>query len=77
MGAVGDCARSVGRRVGLVGARAVAIGAPMPVVGAGRKGAERIRRALPDVMISDPKYLAHDPWDLWVSRPDALRALVR
>ncbi len=43
---------------------------------AGRKGARSVSR-LEGLVVSAPTYGAHDPWDLWRTRPDALRALVQ
>lgn len=43
---------------------------------AGRKGCQTVRQQLPDRIVSTPEYASHDPWDLWASRPQALRAIV-
>jgi DNA primase len=44
---------------------------------AGRRGIDKLRKALPGVLVSAPSYGAHDPWDLWISKPAVLTALVR
>lgn len=43
----------------------------------GREGAAEVRKLFPRKFVSTPVFAAHDPWDLWVSRPEALKALVR
>lgn len=44
---------------------------------AGRSAAQKYRdRLAPGVIVSTPEFGAHDVWDLWVTRPDALRGLV-
>ncbi len=41
----------------------------------GRDGCERVRRAFPNKLVTAPKYAAHDPWDLWKTRPQFLGIL--
>jgi hypothetical protein len=45
---------------------------------AGREACRRMTMDLTEggVIVSAPAYAAHDPWDLWVARPQALRGLV-
>jgi hypothetical protein len=45
----------------------------------GRQAAARLASTFTaaGLVVSTPAYAAHDPWDLWRSRPDALRALTR
>lgn len=42
---------------------------------ASKKLAWQLRAA--GLIVSEPNYNDHDPWDLWRSRPEALQALVR
>lgn len=44
---------------------------------AGREGVKRLGSDLPNCIVSAPAYHAHDPWDLWITRPHVLRALVQ
>lgn len=41
----------------------------------GRDGCRRVKQAFPNKIVSTPVYMAHDPWDLWKTRPQAFGAL--